>query len=184
MYKMLLHQRKKGSFPKKPFAKGLSWLKQKSTKKKSHAIHSQQTQKKSWHPQVDLNRRPFTLLSGMLTIQPPGLGHRGGDFKRLSIQYTKYCTRSVSNNIQTVCLKEKPVGLGVSQTRQLVAQMIKACAIDLEGRGSNPSEDQNCYRQNLSSGGLTPTVIPCIWEEYTNVDPPSFQTVILLKKSP
>ncbi len=50
--------------------------------------------------------------------------------------------------------------------------MIKACAIDLEGRGSNPGEDQNCYRQNLSSGGLTPTVIPCIWEEYTNADPP------------
>ena len=54
--------------------------------------------KKSQRLQVDLNRRPFTLLSGMLTIQPPGLAHRGGNFERLSIQYTRYNTRSVSNS--------------------------------------------------------------------------------------
>ena len=41
--------------------------------------------KKSQHLQVDLNRRPFTPVPGMLTTQPPGLGHSGGDFERLSI---------------------------------------------------------------------------------------------------
>ena len=59
-----------------------------------------------------------------------------------------------------------------------MAQLIKACVFRSEGRRFNPRRDRKVViGKNLRSGGLTTTVIPCIWEEYTNADPPIIQAL-------